>query len=150
MNCQNNTCSLIKSEKKSGMLSLGSWLIIVLLPKCPLCLLSYSTAISLCGGKTIFQESVGWTSYIPILLAAFVIASFIYNFKGKKTLIAISIAILSCLIILYGEYITKSMTTYYIGVTALFFACWVNGSFSFFIKKFNNFRANARSKEYNI
>ena len=137
MDCNSSSCSLTKAEKKSGMLSIWSWLFIALLPKCPLCLLSYSTAISLCGGKTLFQEDVGWTSYIPIMLALLVIGSFIYNYKGRKTLTAIGIAVGACLIILYGEYFSKSMATYYWGVFALFFACWVNGSFSFFINKFN-------------
>ena len=136
MDCNSRSCLHTKSEKKGSMLSIWSWLFIALLPKCPLCLLSYSTAIGLCGGKTLFQENVGWTSYIPIMLAALVIGSFIYNYKGKKTLTAIGIALSACLIILYGEYFSKSMTTYYWGVFALFFACWVNGSFSFFIKKF--------------
>ena len=136
MDCNSNTCSVNAIKKKGEMLSIWSWLFIALLPKCPLCILSYSTAISLCGGKTLFQESVGWTSYIPIILASLVIASFIYNYKGEKTLAAIGIAVGACLIILYGEYYTKSITTYYWGVAALFFACWVNGSFAFFIKKF--------------
>lgn len=145
MDCHSNSCSLIKSEKKSGLLSLGSWLLIAVLPKCPLCLFSYSSALTLCSGKKLFQESVGWTSYIPIALAIIVVISFIYNYKGRKTLYAISIALAACAIILYGEYISKTLFTYYLGVSTLFFACWMNGSFGFFVRKFNIVRKKTRT-----
>jgi len=140
MELSSRTCSHTCNRKRSNKLTLGTWLMIALLPKCPLCLLSYSTAISLCGGKTIFADTVGWTSYIPLILAFILIATFLYNYKGKKTLIAIGIALLGCLAILYGEYVVKTQGAYYIGVATLFTACWFNGSFSFFLKRFNNYK----------
>lgn len=135
MDCKTNTCYHTEKKSKSELISFWSWILIVILPKCPLCILSFSSAVSLCGGKTIFEKTVGWTSYIPIILAAIVITSFIINYKGTKTLTAITIALVSCAIILYGEYITKTEMTYYLGVAALFFACWINGSFHYFIRK---------------
>ncbi len=147
MDCQGKSCSLKKKEDKSNPLSMSAWLIIALLPKCPLCLLSYSTAISLCSGKTLFQDTVGWTSYIPIFLALVLIGTFIYNFKGRKTLKAILIAVLGCVIILFGEYFSKSIATYYYGTAVLLFACWVNGSFSFFMKKINEARERMRPQK---
>ena len=135
MDCKDNSCSFMKNEKKSDLLSLGSWVLIALLPKCPLCLFSYSAAISLCSGKTILKEAVGWTSYIPIVLAIILIGSFLYNYKGMKTLKAIGLALVGCIIILYGEYFVKNMSTYYIGAVTLLWACWMNGSFNFFVRK---------------
>lgn len=135
MNCDSGNCIPLKRQSRRHNLSLGSWLLIALLPKCPLCILSFSSAITLCGGKTLFAETVGWTSYIPIVLALILITTFFINYKGVKTLMAIGLAICASLIILYGEYVTKTSLTYYTGVIILFFACWVNGSFQFFINK---------------
>jgi hypothetical protein len=89
----------------------------------------------LCGGKTLYAKTVGWTSYIPVILAFILISTFLINYKGVKTLLAIGLAIFASLVILYGEYVTKMAFTYYTGVIILFFACWVNGSFQFFLKK---------------
>jgi hypothetical protein len=83
---------------------------------------------------------VGWTSYIPVILAFVLIGTFIYNYKGRKTLLAIALAVSASITILYGEYVVKTQWIYYLGVLTLFAACWLNGSFSFFLRKFNNYK----------
>ncbi len=126
--------------QKQDKVSIGTLLLIAILPKCPLCLLSYSTAISLCGGKTIFSDTVGWTSYIPVFLALVLIGTFVLNYKGAKTAIAIALASFACVVILYGEHMAKTQVVYYLGTVMLFMACWTNGSFTFFLNKFINYK----------
>lgn len=107
-------------------------LLIAILPKCPFCILAYSSAATLCSGAKIYNHSPAWTSWISIALAAFILLSLLWNYKGYRTLLAAGLAFLGSALVLSSELYTGELATYYLGAALLLFGIWVNGSFRYF------------------
>ncbi len=116
-----------------------SWLpaiFIAIIPKCPFCIMAYSGALTLCTGTKIYPHADTTTSYISIGLAAFVLFSILYNYKGSKTKYALLFTCIGTLLLLTSQFYWISEPLYYAGVSFLFFGIWYNGSFSFFYQKY--------------
>lgn len=116
-----------------------SWLpafIIAILPKCPFCIMAYSGAMTLCSGTTLYPNAGTYSSYVAIGLSILVLASIAFNYKGKKTNIAILLSLLGIISLIFSQFILINQLPYYIGVGFLFFGIWYNGSFSFFYQKY--------------
>ena len=122
-----------KVKIKNSPLPFFSLLLIAILPKCPFCMLAYSTAITVCSTKAI-AHTTGWASYVSISLVLITLIIVLYNFKGKRTLTAASLILLGTIFISYSELLSGSVTHYYIGSVALLIGVWANGSFLFFAK----------------
>ena len=122
-----------KGKIKNSPLPFFNLLLIAILPKCPFCMLAYSTAITVCSTQAI-AHTTGWASYISISLALITLLIVLYNFKGKRTLLAASLILLGTIFISYSELITGNVAHYYWGSAALLVGVWANGSFLFFVK----------------
>ena len=88
---KNYTCQK-KCQNSYAKKSL-SWLpaiFIAIIPKCPFCIMAYSGALTLCSGTTMYPNAGTSISYLSIGLAAFVVLSIFFNYKGEKTKYAIS------------------------------------------------------------
>ena len=108
------TCK--KNCKSLPVKKFSSWLpalFIAIIPKCPFCIMAYSGAITLCTGTKMYPHADTTTSYISIGLAAFVILSIIFNYKGPKTKYALFITSIGTLLLLTSQFYWISEYLYY-------------------------------------
>ncbi len=120
---------------KSPYLSFIAGLFIALLPKCPFCILAYSSAITLCSGKTLYNHDPGWTSFISIALALFTLVVILLNYKGRKTIIAAILVLIGSLFLIYSEMYTGDIYQYYWGTAFLLLGVWLNANLMYFYQK---------------
>ena len=131
------TCKKQKIEAlDSSWLSILGAFFIALLPKCPLCIMAYSSAVTLCSGKKLYDQDPTWASYISITLAIFTLLIVLYNFKGTKTWIAAALVIAGSSMIFTSEFYSGEMIHYNIGAGLLLLGVWLNANLMFFIKKY--------------
>jgi len=135
------TCSSSKKKRKkrNNPYPFLSGLLIALLPKCPWCILAYSSAITMCSGTKFYTPTDSWTTYLPISFAVFTLALLLYNYKGKKTILAATLVLLGSCLILDATFYYGDATAYYFGSLTLLFGVWINGSFFFFVRKFKSY-----------
>lgn len=128
-------CPKQHAKNKSRFLSTFlPGLFIALIPKCPFCILTYTSAITICSAKSLNGYAPHWTSWISISLTALTLIITLYNFKGYRTWIASGIILIGTVLISYSELITGLIQPYYWGCGILIFGVWVNGSLPFFIR----------------
>jgi len=108
--------------------------LIALIPKCPFCILAYSSAITLCSGTTVYMHHPEWTSWISIILAVFTLMMVLVNYRGKRTLFAAFFVLLGSGLIVMCELYTGEIEVYYYGVILLLFGVWLNASFFYFYR----------------
>src|SRR5664279_1818823 len=85
-------------------ISLFGGILLVILPKCPFCLMAFSSTIFLCSeGHTLTEEHT-FTSSATLTLTVFfcllVLAGIIFNFRDSRTKYATALALLGTAIIL--------------------------------------------------
>lgn len=109
-------------------------ILVAILPKCPFCILAYSSAITLCSGAQIRQHTTGWSSWISIALTLVILGILWYNFRGRRTWFAALLVVIGGGLILHAELFSGSHEVYYAGATLLLAGVWVNASFYFFYR----------------
>ena len=109
-------------------------LFIALIPKCPFCILAYSSAITLCSGTKVYMHHPEWTSWISIILAIFTLLMVLFNYRGRRTIYAAILVLLGSSLIVVSELYTGEIQVYYYGVTILLFGVWFNASFMYFYR----------------
>ncbi len=108
-------------------------LLIALLPKCPFCIFGYTSVMAMCSGASVHTHKAGnAVAYLPIILSALVIGSFILNFKGQKTLWALGLAVLGSALINWSALWSGNLMAYFGGAILIFLSVFINGSFTFF------------------
>ncbi len=139
-NCSEARCAAtpIPTQKLTERITKRSTIlggiIIAVLPKCPLCALAYSSAITMCSG-TMYEHTADWTSYISIVLCALTLGLVLYNYKGYKTLTAAAMIATGGFLLGYAELVSGNVTAYYWGCAIVFVGIWINGSFQHFAAK---------------
>lgn len=134
----NNLCGCQgkKSKKERKTLPpLLTGILIALVPKCPYCILAYSSAISMCSGSKIYMNTPGWASYIPLVLAFLTLLFIVMNNRGKRTIIAASLVGIGSMLMLLCQFYSFNIMHYYIGTGLLLFGVWVNASFRYFYRQ---------------
>ena len=131
----NCACPSKESKRTKGSYSILSGILIAFLPKCPYCILAYSSAITMCSGTKLYAHTPSWTSYLLLGLALLTILFILMNYKGKRTLIAAILATLGSFLMLASQFYTFDINHYYIGTSLLLFGVWVNASFVFFYRQ---------------
>ena len=112
-----------------------SGLLIALLPKCPFCVMAYTSAITVCSAKSLAAVySPAWTAYIPVALAVFTLCIVAWNHKGKKTIAACLMIMAGIVCIMQSELFSGELSSYYWGCALLFSGVWVNGNLSYIVK----------------
>lgn len=104
-------------------------LAVALLPKCPFCVLAWSSAITLCSGEQIYDHSAGWTSWISVGLVALTLGLIVWNYRGARTLFAALAVLIGGVLVVRAELMTGSLPAYYTGSAFLLSGVWMNGSF---------------------
>lgn len=128
----NTTCHCKKKyavKKHNSVISTMASIIIVLLPKCSFCVLSYSSAIVLCSGITVSDHASSWTSWISISLSFITLLFTLLNFRGIRTIIASLFILVGSGFIFSAELINGQLGYYHFGTLLLLLGIWLNGSF---------------------
>src|SRR6185436_10512697 len=112
---------IVSNEKKR--LGLLTTLLLVLLPKCPFCLLAFSSTMMLCG-KAGGAYELTHSSSITILVTAFfcflVLISIVFNYRDARTKNALLLVGIGCLLIMCSVTFGGGLALYYSGVALLF------------------------------
>ena len=125
-------CSKCESKKRVNLAtrsSLLSGLLVVLIPKCPLCIMAYTSAITMCGSDAMATSGNNWLSYVPIALSLLIVGLIAFNRKGTRTWFALALALLATGLILATHQMWLSADFYTYGTILLFFAIWLNSNY---------------------
>lgn len=104
---------------------------IAIIPKCPFCILAYSSAITLCSGTKMYMHAPDWTSWLSVGLAGLTLLMIVLNYRGKRTIMAALLVIAGSSLIISSELYTGEITMYYTGAVLLLFGVWLNANFYF-------------------
>ncbi len=126
-NCKNSFVRKIKEKTSAFPVLTG--ILIAILPKCPFCIAAYSSAMVLCSGTKIYNQSPDWSNFISIALAGITLLMVLLNFRGKRTWVSAALIILGAGLIIKTELYTGELDGYYYGSIVLLLGVWVNGSF---------------------
>ena len=120
-------CTRRSGSKERSFTSLLGAVAIALLPKCPFCLLAYSSAVTMCSGATYDSHAPGWVSFISISLALVVLYTVCRTYRGARTLFAAALAMLGTGIVAYSELVSGSLGLYQCGALMMLAAALLNG-----------------------
>lgn len=120
-----------------------SALLVILIPKCPFCIMAFSSAITMCGGSHLYFQHNNWVSYLPLVLGLVILALLVLNRRGMRTLWALSLGVLGFLAVLGTHQLLLPSDFYPLGTILLFFAIWLNGNFLSFVHYLQSLVNNA-------
>ena len=135
---KSNNCGCVSRKapkENSSVRPIITGVLIALMPKCPYCILAYSSAITMCSGSKIYMQTPGLMSYITLGLAFLTLLFILINFRGKRTYIAASFVGVGSLLMLACQFYTFNMAHYYTGTVLIFLGVWINASFRYFYKR---------------
>ena len=134
------TCCKTKIESPKKFVAAGesmsflSTVLLILIPKCPLCLTAYMSAI-------VMFFDVEYTTLVPVLLhtkpvmGLLIILMIVLNRKDKRTLISLSLAGLAMTFLVLKTYFATALFfPDWIIYIAFIFAIWYNGNFQYFYR----------------
>jgi len=140
---------IVSNEKKR--LGLLTTLLLVLLPKCPFCLLAFSSTVMLCGkagGVYELTHSSSITIFVTAFFCFLVLISIVFNYRGTRTKYALLLVSIGCLLIMYSAGIGGGLLLYYSGVALLFTGVWLNASLLYVISKIRSRLKSIKDKTY--
>lgn len=114
-------------------MSFLSTLLLILIPKCPLCLTAYMSAM-------VLFFDIENEQLIPVLwhakpvMGAIILLMILLNQRGKRTIISLSIATLAMVFLLLKTYYATSVLPDWVLYTVFIFAIWYNGNFQYFYR----------------
>jgi len=131
--CKAKKIPLKKGMKANGTLSFFSTLLLILLPKCPLCIGAYT------GAALLFFD-ISNAEVAPVLLhakpilGASILLMILLNRRGKRTVLAVAIAVTALTLLILSTYFYMEYLSEVVLYFAFFFAIWYNGNFSHFYR----------------
>lgn len=118
-------------------------LLLVLLPKCPLCFMAFSSTFVLCDQAGTFTNTYSHSSstalWLSVLFCIITLVSIIFNYRGSRTEYALLLALAGSLFILFSVVKSGGLALYYSGVSLVFLGVWLNSSLLFIVGKIRNF-----------
>ena len=117
----------------NGSMSFLSTLLLILIPKCPLCLTAYMSAV-------VMFFDIENEQLIPILthakpvMGTIIILMIVLNQRGRRTLISLGIASLAMLFLLLKTYYATYVLPDWLLYAVFIFAIWYNGNFHYFCR----------------
>lgn len=139
---QNESCGGCKRDKKAVKkkdYNLFTGILLAILPKCPFCVMAYTSTAVLCGKDTLIESSHHHYSVVTICITSFlcvlVIAGILLNYRDVRTKYALAISVLGSLLILKSIIFSGGQQLYYIGVLMIFISVWLNGSLLSILRK---------------
>jgi hypothetical protein len=140
-----NTCKNCKKKTPAGAkkhYNLFIGLLLAILPKCPFCVMAYSSTIMLCGKDSLIVNQQNHNSVLSITLTsvfcALIIAGIFLNYRGIRTKYALALSAIGILMIINSVVKSGGQELYYFGITIVFIGVWLNGSLLSFLRKLKN------------
>ncbi len=137
MNVECKTCNTPPNDRKVNV-GFISGMMLVILPKCPFCIMAYTSTAMLCGEGSLVELSKTHNSTLTIiitsLLGLITLCSIFFNKKGRKTWYAFAFALTGISMILYSVIQFGGQSLYYAGMIFVFVGVWLNGSLMWFWK----------------
>ncbi|MFS4492353.1 hypothetical protein [Maribacter sp. 2308TA10-17] len=132
--CKSKLQTTKKVEAANGSMSFLSTVLLILIPKCPLCMTAYMSAMVL-----FFDIEYG--TLVPVLLhtkpvmGLLIITMILMNRKDKRTLVSLAISGIALAFLVLKTYfnIAVFMPDWLIYI-AFIFAIWYNGNFQYFYR----------------
>ena len=100
-------------------------IIILLLPKCPFCVVAWSSAITICSSTSLITNTshhTGWGAYLALSMAMIIISCILFTYKSNPNSIALLAAICGLALVSVGIFTDNAMFYYYWGATVLVIA----------------------------
>ena len=130
--CKTKSKPLKRTDAANGSMSFLSTLLLILIPKCPLCMTAYMSAI-------VLYFDIEYTTLVPILqntkpiMGVLIILMILLRRKDKRTLVSLCIAGIGLVLIILSTYYQIMVVPNWIVYTAFVFAIWYNGNFQYFM-----------------
>lgn len=132
--CKTTFVAPKKVDAASGSMSFISTLFLILVPKCPLCMTAYMSAM-------VLFFDVEYTILIPVLLHTkplmgfLIISMILLNRKDKRTLVSLVIAGGALTFIILKTYFATALfMPDWLIYTSFILAIWYNGNFHYFYR----------------
>lgn len=135
--CDSKKIKTVSSQKVNGFSSFFTTLLIILLPKCPLCIGAYA------GAALLFFDIEGsdlapYFVHIRPLLGVFILVLILMNNRGRKTIISATITAIALVFLLLSIYAGVAIFPLWMIYLIFVLSIWLNGNFEYF---FNFIRA---------
>jgi hypothetical protein len=144
--CKNSSKKVL-SQKQTGVVA---GILLALLPKCPFCYMAFSGTLMLCGnGSGMFTRTFSSlpTQIFSVTFCLLILLFIILNFRDKRTLYAIALAVVGSAMVIYSTTIAGGLMLYYSGVVMIFFSVWLNASLLYLINRITKLCTDLRKEK---
>ena len=131
--CKTNTARLKKSGGAGGSMSVLSTMLLILLPKCPLCFAGHLSVMALFFDVE-NEQLVPILIHAKPLLGIIIIALILFNQRGRRTWISLGIATVAMVFLVLKTYFDTAVLPDWLIYTTFFFSIWYNGNFKYFYR----------------
>lgn len=131
--CKTNTARHKKSGGAGGSMSVLSTMLLILLPKCPLCFAGYLSVMALFFDVE-NEQLVPILIHAKPLLGIIIIALILFNQRGRRTWISLGMATVAMVFLVLKTYFDTAVLPDWLIYTTFFFSIWYNGNFKYFYR----------------
>lgn len=128
-----STCKSCSEDVVSPPATSTTWtsavvgFMILILPKCPFCVVAYTSSMAICGAPSLTEHHTDWGAWLSLGLAAVCLWSIARNYRGPGTRAALVVATSGLCLLLVGLFMPHAMRCYYAGAALLFLGSLYNG-----------------------
>lgn len=130
---QCNDCSEKRERLNKSKWGIFTGLLLAILPKCPFCMVAYTSTAMLCGEGVVLERTITNHSVLTLLFSATLclttFLAILLNRRGRRTLYALALALLGSGMIMVSVLSWGGLPLYYAGTLIVFTGVWMNGSF---------------------
>lgn len=131
--CQTKLTPVSKAGRANGSMSFLSTALLILIPKCPLCLTAYMSAMALFFDLE-NEQLVPFLLHAKPVLGMLILLMIAVNQRGRRTLIALWIGSAALFFLLLKTYYAMDVAPDWVLYAAFIFAIWYNGNFMYFYR----------------